>query len=59
MDVSVSDSNILVSMVNMWLRDDYASLDDLCASRGVDRESLMKRLGDAGFVYDARENRFR
>lgn len=59
MDLSVSDPNILVSMVNMWLRDDYASLDDLCASRSVDRVSLIKRLGDAGFVYDARTNQFK
>ena len=35
----ISDPNILVSMINMKLRDgDYSSLDDACLSLGIDKE---------------------
>ena len=54
------DPNMLVSMVNMKLRDgDYDSLSDLCLSLGVDESDLLCQLGDAGFSYNAELRQFR
>lgn len=54
-----SDPIILLSFVNTKLRDEYASLDELCSALGVDRESLEHKLGDAGFEYVPSVNQFR
>lgn len=53
-----SDPFMLYSMINMKLRDEYPTLDELCASMGIDRAELEQRLSDAGFSYDAANNRF-
>lgn len=54
------DPNILVSMVNMKLRDgDYESLADMCASLGIDEGDLTERLKDAGFEYNPATRQFR
>lgn len=52
------DPNILVSLVNMKLRDEFPSLSDLCLSLGVDEADLKQRLSDGGFKYDPQTNRF-
>lgn len=54
-----SDPFMLLSMVNMKLRDEYPSLDELCASMGVEKSGLMARLHDAGFDYLPTVNQFR
>lgn len=53
------DPFMLYSMINMKLRDEYSSLNDLCASMDIDRKELEKRLSDAGFEYDPNQNQFR
>lgn len=50
---------MLVSMVNMKLRDEYSSLDDFCGSADIDREALESRLSEAGFEYAEENNQFR
>lgn len=50
---------MLLSMVNMLLRDEYSSLDELCASEDMDRDSLVGRLAAAGFEYMPAINQFR
>lgn len=52
------DPIILLSFVNTKLRDEYPSLDELCASLNADREALVRKLEGAGFVYDGRRNQF-
>lgn len=52
------DPYILLSFVNTRLRDEYASLEELCAALDADREELTARLKDAGFVYDEERRRF-
>ena len=47
-----TDDNILVSYVNMKLRDEYEDLDDLCAALDIDRDELTERLDRAGWRYD-------
>ena len=52
------DPNMLLSVVNMKLRDDYSSLDEMCGRMDIDRDELTRVLGDAGYHYDAAANRF-
>lgn len=58
MDTLPKDPFMLVSAVNMKLRDAYPSLDELCASLDIDRKALERTLADAGFAYSAEHNKF-
>ncbi len=53
------DPMLLLSVVNMKLRDDYDSLDALCEDLELDRSELEEKLREAGFVYDPRSRSFR
>jgi hypothetical protein len=53
------DPHLLYSVINMKLRNDYADLDDLVRSLGVEREGLEQRLSRAGYRYDTGLNQFR
>lgn len=53
------DPFMLLSFVNMKLRDEYADLDELCASAGIVRAELEKKLGEAGFEYLPEIKQFR
>ena len=53
------DPMILLSVVNTRLRDEYDSLDALCADLEEDRAALEQTLMAAGFTYDEKQNRFR
>ena len=48
---------MLLSFVNMKLRDQYASLDDLCDDLNVLSVELEEKLGEIGFFYNAKEDR--
>ena len=52
------DVYMLLSAVNMKLRDEYDSLEDLCADENIEREALEEKLRAAGFAYDAEHRRF-
>ena len=54
-----SDPGMLLSIVNMKLRDQYPSLAEFCSSEGIDCEELKRRLADAGFEYLPEVNQFR
>ena len=53
-----SDPFMLMSFINMKLRDQYDSLDELCASMDIDRSELESRLAEAGFEYNPQQNKF-
>ena len=53
------DPNILLSVVNTRLRDEYASLRELCEATDTDMAALTARLSAAGLVYDENTNQFR
>ena len=53
-----NDPFMLMSAVNMYLRDQYSSLDELCDSLDVDRKELEEKLRAAGFEYSAENNKF-
>lgn len=52
-----SDPNLLYSYLNMKLRDFYPSLESLCEDMDLDQTALLAGLEDAGFTYDAENNR--
>lgn len=53
------DPNMLVSVVNMKLRDEFSTLDDLCGSLGIDRDTLERTLAEAGYQYQPDSNSFK
>ena len=52
------DPMMLMSVINMKLRDFYKDLDTLCEDLDLDRRELEERLGKAGFEYSSENNRF-
>lgn len=52
------DPMMLMSWVNMKLRDFYPSLDSLCEDLEIDRNELEERLKNVGFEYNPEQNRF-
>lgn len=52
------DPMMLMSVINMKLRDFYPSLDALCDDMDIDRSELESKLAGAGFEYNAAQNRF-
>lgn len=52
------DPSILLSLVNMKLRDYYPSLEALCQDLDIDRKDLVARLQAAGYEYNEQQNKF-
>lgn len=52
------DPMMLMSVINMKLRDFYPSLDALCDDMGIDRDELERKLAASGFEYNPSQNRF-
>ncbi len=52
------DNAILLSYVNMKLRDGRESVADLCAEHDWGEDELVRRLDDSGYVYDETRNAF-
>ena len=52
------DPAMLLSFMNMKLRDYYESLDKLCEDMGVDRDEIVAKLAEIGYEYDGGLNRF-
>ncbi len=53
------DPIILLSYVNLKLRDYYDSLDEFCNSMGVDKTELIDKLAAIDYRYDSVANQFR
>jgi len=52
------DPNMLLSVVNMKLRDFYPSLADLCEDLDADEGAVRDALGSLGYSYDSSLNQF-
>ena len=53
-----NDPIMLLSMVNLKLRDFYPSLDALCDDLDEDKAALCAKLFAAGYEYDSARNQF-
>ena len=52
------DPAMLLSFVNMKLRDEYPSLDAMCDDMDLDKSALVATLAAAGFEYSEEGNKF-
>lgn len=52
------DPVMLLSYVNMKLRDYYKSLEQLCEDMEVDQEGLVEKLAGIDYHYDRERNQF-
>ncbi len=58
MDHLPQDPFILVSTINMLLRDKYSSLEELCDDREINAEGLKAKLQTIGMEYNPQTNKF-
>lgn len=52
------DPFMLMSFINMKLRDQYPSLPALCEDMNIKEEDITSRLSEAGFEYSKENNKF-
>ena len=52
------DPNMLLSFINLKLRDQYATLDDLCDALDIDKKKLCTIMASGGYVYSPEYNKF-
>lgn len=53
-----TDPMMLFSFINMKLRDQYPSLDELCEDMGIEKNELLATLANVGFEYSEENNKF-
>ena len=53
------DPFMLLSFLNMKLRDEYDSFEELCRGEDADAEKILEKMSAIGFSYDKEGNRFR
>ena len=53
-----NDNYMLLSFINMKLRDFYDSLDSLCDDLDESRSDIENRLESIGYIYDSNLNKF-
>ena len=58
MNALPKDPMILLSVINMKLRDFYPSLDALCDDLDEDKQAIIEILAGVGFRYDDDRNAF-
>ncbi|MBD5543433.1 MAG: DUF4250 domain-containing protein [Lachnospiraceae bacterium] len=52
------DPAMLLSFVNLKLRDFYKNLDELCEDLDVQKEEIVEKLKAMDYVYDEEKNQF-
>ena len=53
------DPHLLVGLVNTELRNHCDSLEDLVKTHDIGEDTLVERLGGAGYIYQPAQNQFR
>ena len=53
------DPHLLVGLINTELRNHCHSLEDLVKTHYLDEESLIEKLGKAGYISQSAQNQFR
>lgn len=52
------DPVMLLSFMNVKLRDYYGSLEDCCEDLGLDKKEIAGKLEAIGYRYDGQRNQF-
>lgn len=58
-DILPKDPVMLLSFVNLKLRDFYDSLNKMCQDYDIDRKELEDKLNSIDYEYDENTNQFR
>lgn len=53
-----NDPVMLLSFVNLKLRDFYKDLDSMCEDLDVDKATIVQKLGAIDYHYDEEQNKF-
>ncbi len=53
-----NDPFMLMSVVNLKLRDYYSNLDEMCEDLQLNKDELCSKLKKAGFEYNSNLNKF-
>ena len=53
-----NDPVMLLSFVNLKLRDYYSNLDAMCEDLDIDKAELLTKLEKIDYRYDAQQNKF-
>ncbi len=53
------DPAMLLSYVNMKLRDQYEDLEDLCDDLAIDRKDLEEQMASINYYYQEKEHQFK
>ena len=59
MDIDTMDPNILISIINMKLRDYYSNLIVLCEDMELNKEIIQHKLNSIGYYYLETQNQFK
>lgn len=52
------DPVMMLSYVNLKLRDYYHSLDDLCKGEDLEKQVLLEKMAGIGYVYNEENHQF-
>ncbi len=58
MNTIPKDPVMLLSYVNLKLRDMYSTLDAMCEDLELDKDELIQKLASIDYAYDAAQNQF-
>ena len=58
-EIKDMDVNILLSIINLKLRDFYNNLDELCYDLDINKDVLIERLRKENYKYDLSINQFK
>ena len=53
-----NDPVMLLSFINLKLRDYYKNLDDLCDGEDIEKQTVLDKLSGIGYVYNEEINQF-
>ncbi len=59
LDMIPKDPVMLLSFINLKLRDYYSSLSNLCDDLGLDEKSIRNKIESIGYSYDKEINQFK
>ncbi|MBE6071719.1 MAG: DUF4250 domain-containing protein [Clostridium butyricum] len=57
--IDIIDPNILLSLINTKLRDNYSSFELLCEDMMLDKNKIIEKLKSIGYDYDENQNQFK
>lgn len=52
------DAHMVLSILNMKLRDEFSSLDMLCEDFNVSKEKIKDKMKEIGYAYSEEKNQF-